>query len=411
VARRLEQGERDAHSLVRFYIKRDATSSATEPSNPMATSVQGVPVVQVPKSKPFEVRALGGSSRSTPLGPELGDSARYTLWDSADGVDIGITGPVQPGSVAEQSRPSRGSQLDSAREGEVIRKPVFAGKRTLAKKRRTLANVITPSSRLKVDSDTGDLTRKRLCRRQQATSDSDSDSDSDGEGGGGAEARAPRKVLSRKRVDTSSRAFTMFSKTPLPTSTSPSVSTTSTSSAQPTRATASRREAPRSRLANLASELVVTYGPPSLNQMTSMLSRGLGIAEEAMSVAVGSTTSMVWRTGGTGGGSGNGTGPAAPDPAVVLEIEMRTSAERAAERASELKTSAEMKTSVGDRAAAAAAAAGGSGHLKTSVEMRTSVERRAAAAGGVAGHMKTSVEMKTSVGDRAGGSGQQRLPL
>jgi len=237
-----------------------------------------------------------------------------------------------------------------------------------------------------------------------STSDSESDSDSEGEGGGGAEARAPRKVLSRKRVDTSSRAFTMFSKTPL---------TTSTSSAQPTRATASRREAPRSRLANLASELVVTYGPPSLNQMTSMLSRGLGIAEEAMSVAVGSTTSMVWRTGGTGGGSGNGTGPAAPDPAVVLEIEMRTSAERAAERASELKTSAEMKTSVGDRAAAAAAAGGGSGHLKTSVEMRTSVERRAAAAGGVggSGHMKTSVEMKTSVGDRAGGSGQQRLPL
>ena len=35
------------------------------------------------------------------------------------------------------------------------------------------------------------------------------------------------------------------------------------------------------------------------------------------------------------------------------------------------------------------------------------------AAGGVggSGHMKTSVEMKTSVGDRAGGSGQQRLPL
>jgi hypothetical protein len=192
---------------------------------------------------------------------------------------------------------------------------------------------------------TGALTRGALCSRQcRSTSDSDSGSDSDGEDGG---AHEPRKILSRKRVDTSSRAFTMF-REPLATSSSPSVSATSSSSE---RAKANRNSlpvAPRSRLANLASELVVMYGPPSLHQMTRLLSRGLGIAEEAMSVAVESTTSMVRR-------SSNGNCSNAPEG---LEIEMRTSAERSAEKSA-------IRTCGGgsDRA-------GGSGY-----ETKTSVDR------------------------------------
>jgi hypothetical protein len=55
-------------------------------------------------------------------------------------------------------------------------------------------------------------------------------------------------VLSRKRVDSSTRAFTQRREVAVETPPKPPA-------------------APRSRLANLASELVVTYGPPSLNQV------------------------------------------------------------------------------------------------------------------------------------------------
>jgi hypothetical protein len=192
----------------------------------------------------------------------------------------------------------------------------------------------------------GALTTGAWCtRRLRSTSDSDSNSDSDGEGGG---ARAPRKLLPRKRVDTSSRAFTMFIKPLTTSSSSTTPSVPGSSSCAPAKAATHRRisppAAPRSRLANLASELVVTYGPPSLNEMTSLLSRGLGIAEEAMSVAVGSTTSMVRRSGHRD---------------FVLDTEMRTSAERA------------MKTSGGsDRG-------GRSGHeMKTGMDMKTSVDMK-----------------------------------